>query len=498
MAWADLNLDLAMRRVLRESYKDEIPDVIRHRDFALAWPDIKAELEKSLADGTYHPRAPEIVETPKSELATRPLAVLDLADRIVYQAILDQLSPLVDAETTEEVYSARILTSAKGKVFFEPPREAWVRFQKTGRELCDRYDNVCMLTTDITSYFEFIDLELLCQELRRLPGADGALVDLLQRVLCGLRDGSGLNGIPQGPEVSSFLGNFYLRPLDAILRKLDVRFLRYQDDIKVFAEEAYILRKAVLQLTPVVRGRRLNLSSAKTKILEGEEVRQHFEDARKDALQYRVRIEDDTVVGDLRALFDEAVTGKVNERDLKFSLYRLGKFEDAYAVPWVLDHLAEVPYLSELLVRYLSLHSASHPEIEERVCDFLRDETRNLSAYVEMQFIRMFANFEAVGDDTYRLLWDVLLNPAKNTRSRQFAARAIGRHLPAKDTADVPVLEGLLRQHLDDRPLRRALLIALHEAGGLDKQTLGAVAKGSPELRGLCEYLKAGPTLPPP
>lgn len=487
-----------MKRVMSEAYRDEVPDVLRYRDFVFEWPRAKAWLEEQLAAGTYHPRPPDMVEAPKSELATRPLAVLGLLDRIVYQAVMDRLAPLIDAEVVEEVYSSRISTSTKGKSYVEDPKKAWVAFQKHGRELCDKYANVCMLTTDITSYFEFIDLDLLCSELGALPGVDQAHVDLLKRLLYGLRDRTQLNGIPQGPEVSSFLGNFYLRPLDSILRKLDVKFLRYQDDIKVFAEEAHILRKAVLQLTPVVRGRRLNLSSAKTKILEGAEVHRHFEDARKDAIQYRIKIEDVDVLSDIRALFDDAVAEHVMERDVKFALYRLGKLDDDYAVPWILENLASVPYLSELLVFYLSGHAPSHPEIEPRICNYLRDDAQNINPFVELQFLRMFANFEEIGDDTYRLLWELLLNPATYGRSRQFAARAIGRHLAKKDTADLPVLEGLYRQNAEDRPFRRALLVALREAGDADKSFLGTVSNHSPELAATCEYLRAGPTLPPP
>lgn len=355
-----------------------------------------------------------------------------------------------------------------------------------------------MLTTDITSYFEFVDIPLLIEELKMVPGIDEDLVNLLHRLLDGFSRGSELNGLPQGPEVSSLLGNFYLRPLDAVLRKLDVKFLRFQDDIKVFAGEDHVLRKAIAQLTPVVRGRRLNMSTSKAKILEGAQVVLHFEDSRKDAIQYRIEVDDGEVIEDIRLLFDEAVAGEVNERDVKFSVYRLGKFGNPYAVDWILANLSSVPYLSEILVGYLSGVASERGDIEPGICMFLSDDTRNISPYVEIQLVRMFSSFESISDETYRLLWDILLNPAKESRVREFAARAVGRHLTSKTTADLKVLDGIFRQNPDDLRLRRALLIGMKEGGGASKNYLGTVATGSPELKPLCDYLKSGVQLPKP
>jgi hypothetical protein len=75
---------------------------------------------------------------------------------------------------------------------------------------------------------------------------------------------------------------------------------------------------------------------AKTRILEGEAARQHFEDSRKDAIQYGLDIQSD-VTDDLRSLFDDAVSGQeVNERDVRFAINRFRKLGDDYAVTWIL------------------------------------------------------------------------------------------------------------------------------------------------------------------
>lgn len=488
-----------MASVMKECWRDEVPDVIRYKDFPFHWKEVREQIEGLLVDGTYRPQAAGIVEVPKGALVSRPIAVLNLVDRVVYQAVMERIGPLIDAELTEEVRSARLYKNKSGKYAQPKQTEAWAKFQKSGREMCELFDHVCMLTTDITSYFEFVDLELLISELREVPGMPGEAVDVLIRVLDGASKMGNLNGVPQGPEVSSILGNFYLRPLDAILRKLDVKFLRFQDDIKVFAGEPHILRRAVHSLTPVVRGRHLNLSTAKTKLLMGNDVHEHFEDAHKDAINYGLEIGSEEAPQELRDLFDAAVSGtNIRERDVKFSVNRLAKLADDHAVTWVLDNLSDVPYLASILVRYLGEHFAIRPEIEPRVREFLMDPMRNIDPYVELQLIRMLSGAAAVEPDTYNLLWETLVNPAKETLVRQFAARAFGRHLSEGHQEDLALLRGLVPKEAKSPDLQRALLVALYEAGGTSKRYLAEIPQGFPDLTQVCEYLRGNPTLPAP
>ncbi len=495
-----LDLDRAMQSVLKESWSDEVPDIIRHEDFRFVWPEERAALEQSLAEGRYSPRVPRLVEVPKSALATRPIAVLHLRDRIVYQALLDELGPHIDRELTEEVYSARLCKRKDGTwVLPKASVKEWVKFQDAGRALYEECELPCLLTTDITSYFEFIDIGQLVSDLRAIPEANERAVDLLARLLNGLSNATNLHGVPQGPEVSSLLGNLYLRPLDAVLRKLSLKFVRYQDDINVFAEGVHLLRRAVQELTPIVRARRLNLSSAKTKILTGTAVLSHFEDMRKSAINYRLEVGDPSVLGDIKDLFNEAVAGgEVNERDVKFAVFRLSKLQNDHAVPWVLDHLAEVPYLASVLVEYLSEHTMSHPEIERRVRMFLTDDSLNISSYVEMQLVRMWGRSQSLADESYDVLWQLLRNPAKESVVRQFAARAVGRHAAQSHREDLELLRNMFKLNTDDKPLRRALLVAIWEAGGAPRAWLADVSVSDPELERTCKYLRSNPKIPPP
>jgi hypothetical protein len=371
-------------------------------------------------------------------------------------------------------------------------------FQRRGRELCEEYAEVCLLSTDITSYFEFIDLDRLSRDLLGVPGIDPTAVRLLLVLLRGLAGSTtNLHGIPQGVEVSGILGNLYLVPLDATLRRLGLRFLRFQDDIKVFAAEQHELRRALLELMPVVRSLHINLSTAKTQILAGDDVLSHFEDIRKDALQYGIDSGDPFVGDTLRQFFDAAVSGgQVVERDVRFSVYRLELRGDPHAVPWVLANLDDVPYLASILVRYLSTHMANQSlGIEPAVRSYLTDSRRNLSPIVELHLIRMFANAAAIEEATYDLVWATLRDQNKLPQVRQFAARCIGRHSRPGDSA---VMRATFQASVDNPELRRALLVALHECGVGTTAFLRDVERADESLAYTARYLRSGGRLPPP
>jgi hypothetical protein len=245
----------------------------------------------------------------------------------------------------------------------------------------------------------------------------------------------------------------------------------------------------------------LNLSTAKTKILQGPAVLEHFEDSKKDAIQYGLEIESPDVVDDLRSLFDDAVSGPdVNERDVRFAINRFRKLGDDYAVTWILQNLDTVPYLASYLVTYLTQHFEKRPEIEVEIRAFLQDLARNISPVVELHLIRMLARAPHIDAKTYDVLWSTLKDHTREGFVREWAARAIGRHL-RDDSArlpDVDLLRSLFKLSTESHGLRRALLVGIYEAESVDKAWLSAVASSDESLRHTCEYLKKKPELLPP
>jgi hypothetical protein len=186
----------------------------------------------------------------------------------------------------------------------------------------------------------------------------------------------------------------------------------------------------------------------------------HFEDMEKDALQYGINIKEPGVSEKLQGFFDRAVgDDEVNERDVRFAVYRFEKLGDPHAVRWIMKNLVDVPYLASLLVRYLSTHlSNTDLGIETGVRDYLNDPTQNLSPVVELHLIRMLANAPKLEDATMELAWRTLRDQNKHPSVRQFAARCIGRHARHGDGA---VLQATFQAAVDNPALMHLSNVAL-------------------------------------
>jgi len=118
------------------------------------------------------------------------------------------------------------------------------RIRKEAIKACTEEGYTHLTKTDITAYFENIDLGLLEILIRSLlKREEDKIIQLLFRILDAwtrmTSTGTPIGrGIPQGNEVSSFLGNIYLIPLDRELirfcKEHNGKWFRYVDDVKVF------------------------------------------------------------------------------------------------------------------------------------------------------------------------------------------------------------------------------------------------------------------------
>lgn len=262
---------------------------------------------------------------PKSEYSQRPGALLPYRDRVLLQAIVMCLAPSLDPQLSDGVWSWRVRPELRGKypdqvsrrgLFnesdisqfpflkkrtitryieqFEPWYALWPRFERQTLSvlLDDKFKFVVF--SDISAYFENIDLTLLHSILLRGEPHAPNTINLLLRHLRSWTptsfDGSqGDRGIPQGNSISSFLGNYYLKPVDDLFSRDfstdEVRYFRYMDDIRLVATTREVARKAALALETQIRRLRLNLQSSKTEIHTSFEAKRRITDRRLDMLE---------------------------------------------------------------------------------------------------------------------------------------------------------------------------------------------------------------------
>jgi RNA-directed DNA polymerase len=187
------------------------------------------KIEAKLLAGEYRPGAVRAVEIPKANGGKRVLGIPNVLDRMIQQAIAQVLSPAWEPEFSEHSHGFRPGRSAHDAV-----REAHSYVQAGKKWVVD---------VDLKNFFDQINHDKLMDLVSRRV-RDKVLKQLIGRYLKApmqRADGSKgkrQRGTPQGGPLSPLLANIYLDPLDKELEKRGVSFVRYADDIAIFASSA--------------------------------------------------------------------------------------------------------------------------------------------------------------------------------------------------------------------------------------------------------------------
>ena len=175
-------------------------------------------------------------------------------DRIVHQALVEVLDPVIDPTLYYHSYACR---SGRGTHAAVRQLQTWVGNRPQWH----------FLQMDVTKFFPSIDRETLFKLVQQKI-ADEKMLRLIQALLFSA---PGNNGIPIGNLTSQLFANLYLNPLDQyIKRELKIPFyLRYMDDIVLLAKDQTFLNQARLQVEAFAR-EKLKLSFHPSKIACGK------------------------------------------------------------------------------------------------------------------------------------------------------------------------------------------------------------------------------------
>jgi hypothetical protein len=245
------------------------------------------------------------------------------------------------------------------------------------------------VNTDLVAYFEHISHADLENQLR-LAGVKNPAILLLFKLLQRWQT-SNEHGIPQNFDPSSVLANFYLDPIDKEMTRAGFRYLRFVDDICVFARTKLEAKQAMKLLDNACRKRKLFLNTKKTRLMVDKEIEEFLDSGQDEltAIDYAIdadaKEETKLLLKDLaKRVFSEK---EYNEREFKFLLNRLRKVKDPLAVPKVLASFEDYPQLAEHHSRYLSEFVHGRPKIRAAIFKFLSSES-NIFPWQEMWLLR--------------------------------------------------------------------------------------------------------------
>ncbi|MBF8263118.1 MAG: group intron-encoding maturase [Parachlamydiales bacterium] len=214
---------------------EEISDVMLKQ-----WPQIK----QAILDGKYCPSPVRRVEIPKPDgSGVRQLGIPTVMDRIIQQAINQELTPVFDPIFSQNSYGFRPNRSA---------HQAVLQAQKYIQEGCE-----WVVDIDLEKFFDKVNHDMLMARVARRVKDKKILLLIRKFLQSGIMD-DGLvkpteEGTPQGGPLSPLLSNIMLDDFDRKLKERGLRFARYADDCNIYVKSEKagqrVMEKVVNYLT---------------------------------------------------------------------------------------------------------------------------------------------------------------------------------------------------------------------------------------------------------
>lgn len=179
---------------------------------------------QQLREGHYQVAPIRGVEIPKSNGKTRLLGIPTVVDRVVQQAIAQELQPTFEADFQTHSYG------------FRPGRNAHQAVRQSLLNINEGYQDI--VDIDLKSFFDKVEhyllLELIYKRVKCRRTLKLIRSFLRAPILIDGRLHKRRMGVPQGSPLSPLLSNILLNELDKELEKRGHRYVRYADDFSIY------------------------------------------------------------------------------------------------------------------------------------------------------------------------------------------------------------------------------------------------------------------------
>jgi len=197
------------------------------------------QLRKDILQGRYKPKSVRRAEISKSDGGVRLLGIPTVTDRMIQQAIAQQLMPIFELKFSDNSYG------------FRPHRNAHQAIKKARQYMNEGYTWV--VDIDLEKYFDTVNHDKLMSLVAR-EVKDKRVLKLIRAFL---NSGVMINGVvietdkgcPQGGPLSPLLSNIMLDVLDKELEERNHKFCRYADDSQLYVKTRKAAERVMRTIT---------------------------------------------------------------------------------------------------------------------------------------------------------------------------------------------------------------------------------------------------------
>ena len=250
------NMNLAYKKVkakkgasgIDEVEVDEVYNYIKEN-----WSNIKEQIQKR----KYKPKPVLRVEIPKANGGIRKLGIPTVMDRIIEQAIVQVITPIVEPHFSKYSYG------------FRPGRRAQQAIAKLLEYFNDGYTYI--VDIDLEKFFDNVNQDKLMTLVHKIindPDTESLIAKYLKAgvMVKGKYEDATL-GTPQGGNLSPILSNIMLNELDKELESRGLHFVRYADDCVIAVGSSAAANRVMHTTTKWIENKLgLKVNITKTKV----------------------------------------------------------------------------------------------------------------------------------------------------------------------------------------------------------------------------------------
>ena len=231
-------------------------------DFEALLDDKINEIHCELKSGKYKPSPVKRTYIDKDDGTKRPLGIPTVKDRVVQQAVRNIIEPIFEKTFHPSSYGYR------------PNRSCQMAVAKA-ESFANYWGLQYVVDMDLSKCFDTLNHDMIIDSINEKI-SDGKVLKLIRNFLESgiLEDGAFSEttiGSPQGGVISPLLMNIYMDKFDQKMKSLNIRIVRYADDILIFAKsksEAGRYREIATKI--LEQGLKLKVNTNKTHITDND------------------------------------------------------------------------------------------------------------------------------------------------------------------------------------------------------------------------------------